>query len=136
MVGLNTKKKRPFLLKLIVVSLVIIAVTGWLRVYQSIYQWQTLLEFNIQPGAWYSLITGGLIGLIATIGVIVSWLRLVWSRIYVKISLIVLVAGWWLDYLIFTQNQTSFYNLPFRIFVSVIYLVFVFGYFQMEKRKK
>ena len=133
---LNTKKKRPLLLKIIIVTLSIIAVSGWLRAYQSIYQWQTLLEFNIQPGPWYSLITGVLIGLVASIGVVVTWLRLVWSTSYVKISLVVLTLGWWLDYLLFTQNQTSFYNLTFRIFDSVLYLAFVFGYFHLQKKKQ
>ena len=136
MVGLNTKRKRPFLLKLIIVSLAVIATMGWLRVYQSIYQWQTLLEFNIQPGPWYALFSGVLIGLIASIGVVITWLRLPWAYNYVKISLLVLIAGWWLDYFVFTQNQTAFYNLPFRVFVSILYLGLVFGYFQMEKRKK
>lgn len=131
----DEKKKRPFLLKLIVFSLVIIAVMGWLRVYQSFYQWDTLLQFGVRPGPWYSLLSGGLIGIVATFGAVCLWMRLTWSQKYVQVSLLVLSLGWWLDYLIFSQSSIAFYNLPFRIFANGIYLVFVFGYFYLIKNK-
>ncbi|MDO9088198.1 MAG: hypothetical protein Q7U53_18470 [Anaerolineaceae bacterium] len=129
------KKKRPFFLKLIVFSQVIIAVMGWLRVYQSLYQWDTLLQFEVRPGPWYSLLSGGLIGVLLMIGAVSLWLRLKWSQKYVQVSLLILSLGWWLDYLIFSQSSIAFYNLPFRIFANGIYLVFVFGYFHLIKNK-
>jgi hypothetical protein len=129
------KKKRPFLLKLIILSLAIIAVMGWLRVYQSIYQWETLLRFGVQPGPWYSLISGAVIGVVSTIAALSTWLRFAWSQKYVQISIVVLAAGWWLDYLIFSRSSIAFYNLPFRILATSIYLGFVFGYFYLTKNK-
>ena len=111
------------------------AVMGWLRVYQSIYQWETLLRFGVHPGPWYSLISGALIGLIATIAALVAWLQLTWTRMVVQISVVILVVGWWLDYLIFSQNNIAFYNLPFRIVATVVYSGFVFGYFYLKKIK-
>ncbi|PKO08705.1 MAG: hypothetical protein CVU40_13870 [Chloroflexi bacterium HGW-Chloroflexi-2] len=129
------KKKRPFLLKLIIFSLAIIAVMGWLRVYQSIYQWETLLRFGVQPGPWYSLISGAVIGVVSTIAALSTWLRFAWSQKYVQISIVILAAGWWLDYLIFSRSSIAFYNLPFRILATSIYLGFVFGYFYLTKNK-
>lgn len=129
------KKKRSFLLKLLVLSLALIAVMGWLRAYQSLYQWETLLFFGVRPGPWYSLISGVFIGLIATSAALSAWLQLTWSRMYVQISIAILVVGWWLDYLIFSQNNINFYNLPFRIAVTVVYGGFVFGYFYFAKYK-
>jgi hypothetical protein len=129
------KKKRPFLLKLIILSLAIIAVMGWLRVYQSIYQWETLLRFGVQPGPWYSLISGAVIGVVSTIAALSTWLRFAWSQKYVQISIVILAAGWWLDYLIFSRSSIAFYNLPFRILATSIYLGFVFGYFYLTKNK-
>ena len=129
------KKKRPFLLKLIILSLAIIAVMGWLRVYQSIYQWETLLRFGVRPGPWYSLISGALIGVLGTIGALSTWLRFAWSQKYVQISIVILAVGWWLDYLIFSQSSIAFYNLPFRIVATSIYLGFVFGYIYLTKNK-
>ena len=129
------KKKRPFLLKLIILSLALIAVMGWLRVYQSIYQWETLLRFGVRPGPWYSLISGAVIGVVGTIAVVSTWLRFAWSQKYVQISIVILAAGWWLDYLIFSQSSIAFYNLPFRIVATSIFIGFVFGYFYLTKNK-
>lgn len=129
------KQKRPFLLKLIILSLAIIAVLGWLRVYQSIYQWEFLIAYAVKPGPWYSLLSGASIGILGTIAVVSTWLRLNWSPAYVQVSLMFLMVGWWLDYLIFSQSSVAFYNLPFRIIATIIYLGFVFGYFYLTKNK-
>lgn len=127
------KKKRPFLLKLIIFSLALIAIMGWLRVYQSIYQWEFLVEYAIKPGPWYSLITGALVGILASIAVVSAWFQWDWSGKFVQISLLVITIGWWLDYLIFSRSSIAFYNLPFRIVATVIYLGFVFGYYYLKK---
>ncbi len=132
---MQPKKKRPFLLKIIIFSLVVIAMMGWLLVYQSIYQWGYLLMFNVYPGPWYSLISGVCSGVLATLGAIATWLRLPWSSRYVQISLLVIIVGWWLDYILFTQNKTAFYNLPFRIFATLIYAGFIFGYYYLSNKK-
>lgn len=129
------KKKRPFLLKLIILSLALIAVMGWLRVYQSLYQWETLLRFGAQPGPWYSLMSGAVIGVVGTIAVVSTWLQFAWSQKYVQISIVILAVGWWLDYLIFSRSSIAFYNLPFRIVATSIYVGFVFGYFYLTKNK-
>lgn len=126
-------KKRPFLYKIIIFSLLIIAVMGWLRAYQSIYQWEWLIRYAVFPGPWYTLITGVLIGVIATLGVVVGWLRLVWSAKYIQVIVVLLSLGWWLDYLLFSQSSIAFYNLPFRIVVNFLYLIFVVGYFYLVK---
>ena len=129
-------KKRPFLYKIIIFSLLIIAVMGWLRVYQSLYQWDWLIKYDVFPGPWYSLITGGIIGVIAMLGVVVGWLRLNWSAQYIQIIVVLLSLGWWLDYLLFSQSSIAFYNLPFRIVANFLYLIFVVGYFYLVKVKE
>jgi hypothetical protein len=129
------KKKRPFLLKVIIFSLAWMAVMGWLRVYQSLYQWETLQRFGVQPGPWYSLITGVIIGLIGMVASVLAWLQRTWSRKVVQLSILILVVGWWLDYLLLSQNNTSFYNVPFRIVATIVYVGFIFGYFFLSQRK-
>jgi len=109
---------------------------GWLRVYQSLYQWDWLIKYDVFPGPWYSLITGGIIGVIAMLGVVVGWLRLNWSAQYIQIIVVLLSLGWWLDYLLFSQSSIAFYNLPFRIVVNFLYLIFVVGYFYLVKVKE
>lgn len=130
------QKKRPFLYKLIIISMAVIAIMGWLRVYQSLYQWKWLLKYEVFPGPWYSLITGILIGLLATIGVVAGWIRLRWSALYIQVSLVVLSLGWWLDYLLFSKSSIAFFNLPFRIVMNLLYLIFVMGYFYLVTEKE
>ena len=122
--------KRPFLFKILALSLLMISLAGWMRLIQSIYQWQTLETYNIMPGPIYTAISGGLVGLIAGSSAVFLWLRLPGAKIIVQISVVTLVSGWWLDYLLFTHNSTAFANLPFRIAATLIYLVFVFIYLQ------
>ena len=122
--------KRPFLFKMLALSLLMISLAGWMRLIQSIYQWQTLVTYNIMPGPIYTAISGGLVGLIAITSTVIFWLRLSRAKIIVQISVAILISGWWLDYLLFTRNSTAFANLPFRIAVTLIYLVFVFIYLQ------
>ena len=132
---MKTRKKRPFLFKLIIISLLVIAIMGWLRVYQSIYQWEYLLRYGVTPGPWYSLITGVLIGIIATTGVVMGWSRLRWNELTIQAALVVLSLGWWLDYLIISQSSIAFYNVPFRLVANFLYLLFVIGYFYLDKNK-
>ena len=54
----KTIKKRPFLFKVLALTLLIISITGWLRFTQSLYQWQFLVEYKIQPGPLYIAISG------------------------------------------------------------------------------
>jgi len=129
------KKKHPFILKLISFSLVIISLLGWLRVYQSIYQWNLLLKYAIYPGPWYSLISGLLIGLLGSFAVICAWVQRNWSRKYVQLIVLIIMMGWWLDYLLFSRGSISFYNLPFRIVATLVYLGLVFGYYYLKKSK-
>lgn len=130
-----SKKKRPFLYKLIIIFLGIIALMGWLRVYQSIFQWELLLKYDVSPGPWYSLLTGIVIGVVATIGVITGWIRLHWSALYIQACVGLLSIGWWIDYLAFSKSSIALYNLPFRIVMNLLFLIFVFGYFYLEKEK-
>jgi hypothetical protein len=113
----------------------VIAIMGWLRVYQSIYQWEYLLRYGVNPGPWYSLITGLLIGIIATIGVVMGWFRLRWNELTIQAAVVVLSLGWWLDYLIFSQSSIAFYNVPFRLVVNFLYLLFVICYFYLVNNK-
>jgi hypothetical protein len=124
----KTAPKRPFLFKKLALSLFMISLAGWMRLIQSIYQWQTLVTYNIMPGPIYTAISGGLVGLIAGSSAVILWLRLSPAKIIVQISVLTLIFGWWSDYLLFTRNSTAFANLPFRIAVTLIYLVFVFIY--------
>ncbi len=133
---LSISTKRPFLFKLLSLLLFIFALMGWLRFSQSIYQWQYLVMYQVKPGPIYTLISGLLIGISMSIGLIAFWLRKLWSKKYLQITIAIIFTGWWLDYLILTRNSTAFTNWPFRLVGSVVSLGFIYGYLQMTYPKK
>lgn len=133
---LSISTKRPFLFKLLSLLLFIIALMGWLRFSQSIYQWQYLIMYQVNPGPLYTLLSGLLIGISMSIGLIAFWLRKLWSKKFLQISIAIIFIGWWLDYLILTRNPSAFTNWPFRLVGSVVVLGFIYGYLQIAYPKK
>ncbi|MHB8135206.1 MAG: hypothetical protein ACYDH1_13405 [Anaerolineaceae bacterium] len=130
-----SKNRRPFLFKLFSFILFSMAVMGGLRFFQSIYQWQYLLDYQVKPGPLYSLISGLLIAVIMSIGMVGFWLRKVWSKTYLHISIAIISIAWWLDYLLFTKNSAAFSNWPFRLLATTIVVGFLYGYLQISTQK-
>lgn len=124
-------KKRPFLFKLLSLILLSMALFGWLRFGQSIYQWQYLLELQIKPAPLYILLSGLLIGTSMTIGLIAFWFHLSWAQRFVQISVAAVTTLWWLDYLLLTRNQAAFINWAFRLLASLVVLGFIYGYLHL-----
>ena len=130
-----SKNRRPFLFKLFSFILFSMAVMGGLRFFQSIYQWQYLLDYQVKPGPLYSMISGLLIAVIMSIGMVGFWLRKVWSKTYLQISIAIISIAWWLDYLLFTKNSAAFSNWPFRLLATMIVVGFLYGYLQISTQK-
>lgn len=123
--------KRPFLFKLLSLILFIIALMGWLRFTQSFYQWQYLLAYQVQPGPVYSLISGLLIGVSMSIGLVAFWFRKKWSKKYLQIVIATICTGWWMDYLLLTKNSAALTNWPFRLVGTLVLLGFIYGYLKI-----
>ena len=121
-------KLRPFGFQVLAFSLLFFSLAGWLRLQQSIYQWRYLIKYAVQPPPWYSASSGALLGVAAALGLAALWLRLPWSKRYLQISLPLLSAGWWMDYLLFTHSSTAFANWLFRLLATMLYLGFVYFY--------
>jgi hypothetical protein len=133
---LPVSTKRSFLFKLLSLLLLIFAVLGWLRFSQSIYQWYYLVAYQVKPGPLYTLISGLLIGISMSIGLVAFWMRKPWSKQYLQIAFAIIFTGWWLDYLILTRNPSAFTNWPFRLVGSLVVLGFIYGYLQMAYPRK
>lgn len=126
------KNKRPFLFKLLSLILLLMALYGWLRFGQSIYQWKFLLDFGVNPSPLYILVSGLLIGVVLTTALIAFWFQLKWSTRFVQVSVVLAALYWWLDYLLLTQNQAAFSNWPFRLAASLVVLGFIFSYLHLN----
>lgn len=127
----SMQKKRSFWLKFLAFTLLILSLTGWLRLYQSFYQWQWLVELGVNPGPLYTAVSGAVSGLAAGVGAAALWLHLSWSKRYIQICVLVLMAASWLEYLLFTRTDAGFADLPFRLISSILYLGFVYLYLQL-----
>jgi len=131
-----TDARRPFLFKLFSFILLSMAVMGVLRFIQSIYQWQFLLNYQVKPGPLYSLISGLLIAVIMSFGLVGFWMRKEWSKTYLQFSIAITSIAWWLDYLLFTKNSAAFSNWPFRLLATTIVVGFLYGYLHISTQKR
>src|SRR5512145_3575796 len=103
-------------------GLLILSLTGWMRLGQSIARWDSLVEAGIQPGPLYLAATGFLIGLGALTAGLAIWRR---SRSAPKLALLMLVVWvvWlWIDRLWIAASPTALSNAPFLLGASLIIL--------------
>lgn len=127
------KPGRPFLFKILFFSLVLIALSGWMRVSASIYQWNYLLKYQVKPGPGYSLFYGLMMGLFFTAAALLFWLKHKSAKRFLQIGIPLFFAWWWLDYLLFSKTTVVYTDLPFRIFTTIISLSFVYLYLRFSK---
>jgi len=125
--------KRPFLYKILFISLILISLNGWLRLYQSIYQWDWLVRYQVTPGPLYSAILGTIIGFAGISAAVLFWTDPKTSKNLTQIIICAILLIWWMDYLVFNRTTLAYADLHFRVVISIGYLIFVFMYFKFSK---
>jgi hypothetical protein len=114
------------LLIVLVLGLLFFSLTGWLRLYLSIQDWQLLANLALFPGPLYLAVYGAVVGLFGAAAALSLWLRRPWAPRAVQIGTLAAAAGYWLDRLLFTQSASSWTNWPFSAGLTVVSLLFVF----------
>jgi len=122
----NRQPGRSFLLIVLVLGLLFFSLTGWLRLYLSIQDWQLLVSLGLFPGPLYLALYGAVIGLFGAGAALSLWLRWSWAPRVVWIGALAAAAWYWLDRLLFTQTASSWTNWPFSAGITVVCLLFVF----------
>ena len=122
----NRQPGLPFLLVVLVLGLLFFSLTGWLRLYLSIQDWQLLASLGLFPGPVYLAVYGAVFGLFGAAGAISLWLRRPWAPRVMRIGTLAAAAWYWLDRLLFTQSASSWTNWPFSAGMTVVCLLFVF----------
>jgi hypothetical protein len=122
----NRQPGRSLLLIVLVVGLLFFSLTGWLRLYLSIQDWQLLVSLGLFPGPLYLALYGALVGLFGAGAALSLWLRRPWAPRAVRIGVLAAAAWYWLDRLLFTQSLSSWTNWPFSAGITLICLLFVF----------
>ncbi len=126
--------KRSFWLKVLVAGLLIFSAAGWLRLQQSLAEWNFLKEAGLRPGPLYLALTGGLTGvggLAAGVGV---WLRRRWGFHLTRVFIPAWQAWNWADRLWLAQTETARIGWPFALGATLVVLLFVFAVLSEEER--
>ncbi len=114
------------MLIVLVLGLLFFSLTGWMRLYLSIQDWQLLASLGLFPGPLYLAVYGAIVGLCGAAAALSLWLRRPWAPRAVRIGALAVAAWYWLDRLFFTQSASSRTNWPFSAGMTVICLLFVF----------
>ena len=114
--------RRPWWLKLLAFGTLVLSLSGWLRLQQSLARWDDLSQAGLQPGPLYLAITGALAGLAALAVCIALWRRSRWAP---GLALAVWI-GWivwlWVDRLWIARSPAALTNWPFLLGASALIL--------------
>ena len=127
---------RSFLLIVLVLGFLFFSLTGWLRLYLAVNDWQLLRSLGIFPGPLYLAIYGTIAGLFGAAAAVNLWLRQPWAPGVARFGTLVAAAWYWLDRLLFTQSASSWTNWPFSVGLTVVCLLFVFLVLTLAEQEK
>ncbi len=127
--------RRSFWLKLLAAGLLLILLSGWLRLQQAIADWQTLVQIGLKPGPVYLAVSGALIG-VGGLGCLIGvWLRSKWGFGFTRGFVLVWQAWTWADRLWLAHSDTALSNWPFALGASIVILGYVFAALAEEERR-
>ncbi len=127
---------RSFLLMVLAISCLLFSLTGWWRLYLSIYDWQLLTSLGLFPGPLYLAIYGLITGLFGVITALSLWLGQPWAPGLARIGGLAAAAWYWLDRLLFTQSAANWTNWPFSAGVTLAGLWFVFLVLAAQQQRR
>ena len=114
--------KRPFLVTMLAVSVLILTVYNAVRFGTALAQWDALKAWTPTPGALYIASTG----LIWTLGLgsvtLALWLGRKWVRPTAALTLFLYLSYYWLDRLLFSAQPRA--NWQFVLGLTILYAVF------------
>ncbi len=103
--------------------MLVLSLSGWLRLEQSLTRWDDLSQAGLQSGPLYLAITGALVGLAGLVAGIALWRRSRWAP---RLTLAV-VVGWiiwlWVDRLWIARSPAALTNWPFLLGASTLILI-------------
>ena len=132
----DEKPGRTFELWLLALGLLVVSLTGWLRVQAVLFAWDFLIQSGIYPGPLYQALMGaawGLGGLVCAAGLLLRWK---WAPGATRLSVLALAAWYWLDYLVFTRAADARDNWPYTLALTLIGLLFTFAVLALNRQKR
>lgn len=132
------RRKRPgrsFWLKILAAGLLILSVSGWLRLQQALAGWRDLTEIGIQPGPLYIAVTGGLIGAGGLVAALSVWLRSRRGFQFTRVFALIWQAWAWADRLWVSSAENAAAGWPFALGATALILIFIFAVLDEEGRQ-
>ena len=112
--------RRPLSLSVLLVVCLLISLGGWTRVLYSILNWYWLNYAGVKPGPLYLAVTGGLLGLVSLVVLVLLWGRRPGYRLVGSAAALFFVLAYWADRLLFANTTSSMQNVVFSAAVTLI----------------
>jgi hypothetical protein len=132
----SAKPRRSLLLSGLVFCLFYFSFLNWLRMIDTILEWDFLMELGLAPLPLYYVISGavwGLAGLVAAVGL---WMRQHWCLPLTAILVVIYSIWYWLERLFLTGSVFSMTNWPFTLGLTLLLLFAFLGSLYVIYRTK
>ena len=113
--------------RLLIFSMLALSLAGWLRLQQSIYNWQWLVDLGTQPGPLYLAIGGGVWGAMALLAAVLLWKGAPWAGWVGRAAALLLALLYWADRLLFNQSPAGQANWLFILVLTLFCLLYVYA---------
>ena len=111
---------------LVLITLPVYALIGWLRLAETLKYWDYLLELNIWPRPLYFAFTGAMLGSCFTIAWILIILNLKMGAVFGRVLGWVFLLWFWVDR-IWLSLKEAFYNQLFiALLITAFTLIWIF----------
>ena len=106
--------------------LIIYALVGWLRLYNSLRFWNYLQELGLRPSPLYLALSGGLIAIAFTIAFFLCIMRMKSCGLFSRIICVLFLLWFWLDGICLRDREKFLYQLPVTILITAATLILMF----------
>ena len=127
--------KRPFSVTVLAWVVLIMALLGWLRLFEVLRQWQFLQNLTPVPPVFYLAITGLVWGLCGTALLWGLFLGRVWAPRLMRVAGLFYTFYYWLDRLLVANPAYINTRWPFALALNITLLLFAFWVLARPKTK-
>lgn len=106
------------------IVLAIVATVGWMRFQQALRHWYYLIDLGVWPPPVYQAVSGGLIGIIHSLGLIFLASKRPFTAAYLRIINVLLLIWLWVDRIVIGIRDYFLLLLAGTIFISLCLICF------------
>lgn len=123
----QANKRRSLLLSGMVFCMLYFSFLNWLRMIETIRDWNFLMELGLAPLPLYYVISGAVWGLVGVVAGVGLWMRQHWCLLLTAILVGLYAVWYWLERLFLTGSLTSMTNWLFTLGLTVLLVLIIGG---------